>query len=250
MTTSKIIVGNWKMYKTVHETVAYIKALAPKVSSASASIYLAVPFPALFSAVLASEGTNLIIGAQNMHSEEEGPFTGEVSAYMLKALGVDFVLLGHSERRTHFHESDAFLHKKILRALKEGLEPILCIGEKEEERESRKTLEVLEKQISSAFLGLAKDEVKNIRIAYEPIWAIGTGKTATAMMIQETHAQIRALLKQKYDATVAHEMRILYGGSVKPENSQEILLQKDVNGALVGGASLDPNQFAQIVNHC
>ncbi len=250
MNRSKCVVGNWKMYKTAKETVAYIHAIVPKVAAASASVYLAIPFTSLSSAIHAAEGTNLIIGAQNMHFEEQGAFTGEISAFMLKALGVDFVILGHSERRSLFHETDALIHKKLLRALKEDLEPILCIGEKEEERAQGKTREVLEQQVHSLLLGIAKEEAEKILIAYEPVWAIGTGKTATPQMIQETHAQIRALLKQKYDLRTSQKIALLYGGSVKPENSQEILSQKDVDGALVGGASLDPVQFAQIVNHC
>ncbi len=250
MISSKIIVGNWKMHKTAKEAVEYIHLLAPQIAAATASVYLALPFTSLFPAIAAAEETNIIIGAQNMHHEQQGAFTGEVSPLMLKALGADFVLIGHSERRTLFHETDAFIHKKVGAALKEGLEPILCIGEKEEERQSGKTKEVLEKQIHAAFSGLAKEEAQKLRIAYEPVWAIGTGKRATAEMIQETHADIRVLLRQLYDVPTAHKIAILYGGSVKAANSREILLLKDVDGALVGGSSLDPTEFAQIVNHC
>jgi triosephosphate isomerase (TIM) len=248
MDRPKIIVGNWKMYKTIKESLEYVHTLAPLVASSEASVFLAVPFISLFSVVQAAEETNLIIGAQNMHSEEAGGYTGEISALMVKAAGADFVLLGHSERRHLFHETDGFIHKKLLRALKEGLQPILCIGEKEEERANGQTQEVLEKQLSSAFLGLAKEEVGQVIIAYEPVWAIGTGKTATPQMVQETHHLIRSRLSHSYDAKTASAMEILYGGSVKPENAKEIISQKDVDGALVGGASLDPTAFAKIVN--
>lgn len=248
MERKPIIAGNWKMYKTSKEAISFITELAPKITSAKALVYLAVPFTCLESAVKAAEKTNIVIGAQNMHEAQKGAFTGEVSGLMLKMAGVQFVLIGHSERRQLFHETDKTINKKLLTALKEGIQPILCIGETKEEREKKLTHDVLKEQLTKALAGVPIQEMEKIVIAYEPIWAIGTGLTATPEIAEEAHHFIRHTLSELYEATRAAKVRILYGGSVKPENIQDLMKEKDIDGALVGGASLEVSSFEKIVN--
>ncbi len=249
MERKKIIAGNWKMHKTEPETIEFIKKLAPEIVSCKPSVYIAVPFTSLHVAKKASEKTNVIIGAQNMHFEEKGAFTGEISAVMLKTAGAEFVLLGHSERRHVFHESDDMIAKKMVRALLDDLQPILCVGETEEERESGKTEKVLLQQLQTGLKKISEKEMEKVIVAYEPVWAIGTGKTATPEMAQKAHCFIRKSLKEMF-AKTADFVPILYGGSVKPENSKELMSQKDIDGALIGGASLKPESFAAIINQC
>lgn len=227
------------MYKTGEEARDFITALIPLIKDTLTPVFLAVPFTALGDSVKAACGTKIIIGAQNMHDAEEGAFTGEISARMLKKAGAEFVLLGHSERRQIFFETDAFINRKIKRALQEDLKPILCVGETKEEREKGLTDNVLSRQLKNSLEGLHLDDWSKLTIAYEPVWAIGTGLTATPAVAQETHAFISTLLPKK--------IPILYGGSVKPENAAELLSQPDIQGALIGGASLNVDSFAKII---
>ncbi len=224
-----IIAGNWKMYKTAKEARDYILELSSLVVQPKRIIMLAVPFTAIHAAILGQ----FVVGAQNMHFEEEGAFTGEISARMLKEAGAEFVILGHSERRHIFHESNAFINKKVKKALSAGLKAILCVGEKEgEDREV-----VLRAQLTECLEGVT--DFKNLILAYEPVWAIGTGKTATPEMAQEAHKFCRGF--------VGNEVSILYGGSVKPEVMSTLMKEADIDGVLVGGASLDPKTFAKII---
>ncbi|MFA6118981.1 MAG: triose-phosphate isomerase [Parachlamydiales bacterium] len=248
MNKKSIVAGNWKMNKTHKETEEFIKNIIPEISSARASVYLAVPFTSLQTAIDSSSKANIIIGAQNMYDEPEGAFTGEISAGMLKALNVEFVLIGHSERRHIFNEDNALINKKILRALKTGIQPILCIGETQKEREENRTEKVLEEQFSLGLKSVSKEDFKNIIIAYEPVWAIGTGKTATTEIAEEAHHFIRKLIIKYFDKQIAEASYLLYGGSVKPNNVEELMQQKNIDGVLVGGASLDYKIFAEIIN--
>lgn len=231
-----VIAGNWKMYKTSAEAVEFIEAFSPKVKGCKNKIFLSVPFTAIEAAAKAAEGTNIVIGAQNMHDAQEGAFTGEIAGRMLVAAGAKFVILGHSERRHVFGETSQFINRKLKRALDEGLRPILCVGETYEERESGRTEEVLTQQIKESIGRLRS--LKDLIVAYEPVWAIGTGHTATPEIAQQQHAFIRKLVGDR---------PILYGGSVKPDNAGELLAQPDVDGLLVGGASLKPETFGEIV---
>ncbi len=243
-----LIAGNWKMHKTVPETLAYIEAFKPLVAGVEdRDIMLAPPFTALDAAQRALEGTNIALGAQNCHWEEEGAFTGEVSPRMLADLGVTYVILGHSERRHIFGETDEMIRRKLEAALRHELIPILCIGERLEEREAGKTLSVLERQLKEGLKGLSASDLKDLVVAYEPVWAIGTGKTATPEQAEEAHAFCRKLLAGMFGEEFAERTRILYGGSVKPENVVGLMARPDIDGALVGGASLKPDVFARIV---
>ena len=242
-----LIAGNWKMFKTVHESVMYIKALRAVVRDVrSVEIVVAPPFTAIRAAAEAARGTNIGIAAQNLHSEREGAFTGEISATMIAEAGAEYVIVGHSERRTLFGETDLAVNRKLLAALAADLSPIVCIGETLEQREAEQTLAVLDQQIQRGLDGLTGEQVIGLAIAYEPVWAIGTGRTATPAQAQEAHAHIRSRLRQWFGADVAERCRILYGGSVKPDNIRSLVAETDVDGALVGGASLDPQAFAQI----
>jgi triosephosphate isomerase (TIM) len=243
-----IIAGNWKMYKTASEAKAYVQELAPMVGGARADVLLAVPFTALSAASASAKETGIQVGAQNMHDAEEGAFTGEISARMLKDAGARFVILGHSERRLLFHEENPFIHRKLKRALNDGLLPILCIGESQQERDQGKAEQVLHRQLSACLEGLRPEQVGQIVIAYEPVWAIGTGKTATPEIAQEAHLQCRGFIAKTWGKETAASTRILYGGSVKPETIAKLMAQPDIDGALVGGASLDPATFAKIIN--
>jgi triosephosphate isomerase len=208
---------------------------------------LCPPYTALESVARVLEGTDLKLGAQNMHPEKSGAFTGEVSAEMLRSLFVTHVILGHSERRTYFAETDAFINKKVLSALGNELKPILCVGETLAEREAGTTLAVIQRQLEGGLLGVSKDQIVSAIIAYEPVWAIGTGKEASTAQAQEVHAFIRDLLTKLYGAPLAQKVRILYGGSMKPSNAAELLAEKDIDGGLIGGAALEAKSFIDLV---
>lgn len=248
MDKKNIVIGNWKMNKTYKETEEFIKNISPLISAARSSVYVAVPFTDLQIAIKASNNTNIIIGAQNMHDEPEGAFTGEISGVMLKTLGVEFVIIGHSERRHVFHEDDSFINRKIIRALKDGIQPVLCIGETQKERQENKTEEVLEEQFVKALKNVSKEDFNNIIIAYEPVWAIGTGKTATPEITEHVHSYIRKLIVKHFDKKIANDTHILYGGSVKSSNVEELMQQQNIDGVLVGGASLEVKGFSDIIN--
>jgi len=235
------------MYKTAREAAGYIEALTPLIEGSTVNVYLSVPFTSIAPACQAAKETPVVIGAQNMNDAREGAFTGEIAGLMLKEAGARFVLLGHSERRWIFNESPAFIHKKIMRALQDDIQPILCIGESLEQNQAGKTQEILEEQILSALEGIPEEEAKELILAYEPVWAIGTGKIPTVKQIQEVHAFSRNVLIELFGKKIAGDIPILYGGSVKPENIVEIVNELDVNGVLVGGASLDPEIFAQMI---
>ena len=246
MTRRKFVCGNWKMHKTVAEAVELVRELRQRLNT-QIQVGIAPPFTALAPVKSALQGSPIQLFAQNCHHEKQGAFTGEVSAPMLKELGCDGVILGHSERRQLFGETDEGVNKKLKAALEAQLHPIVCVGETLAEREASRTWEVVSRQIRGAFNGLAADAVGRCTIAYEPVWAIGTGKTATTGQAQEVHGQIRGLLREIAGPAVADAVRIQYGGSVKPENAAELLSQPDIDGALVGGASLKADDFARIV---
>ncbi len=244
------IAGNWKMHKTVAETLDYIRRFRELVAGVTdREIMIAPPFTALYAAGRELVGTNIKLGAQNAHWAEKGAFTGEISPVMLKECGVEYIILGHSERRHIFGETDEMIRKRLSGVLSGSLKPILCIGETLEEREAGKTFEVLERQVREALSGFSAEDLQDLVIAYEPVWAIGTGKTATPEQAEEAHRYVRGLLGELFGKDFAEKIRILYGGSVKPENIAELMAQPDVDGALVGGASLDPETFAQIVRY-
>ncbi|HEX8857259.1 MAG TPA: triose-phosphate isomerase [Thermoleophilaceae bacterium] len=241
------VAGNWKMHKTVAETEAYVQELRRMLpESPSAEVGVCVPFTDLVKALEGVAGTDIRVLAQNMHQEQWGAYTGEISAPMLTELGVHGVVLGHSERRQYFCETDRALQEKVPAALAAGLQPILCVGESEEERDADETQRRLRHQVQEALEKVGDDQLADVVIAYEPIWAIGTGRVATAAQAQDAIAFIRALVGDR-SAQAAERVRVLYGGSVKPDNATEILSEPDVDGALVGGASLDPDDFAAIV---
>jgi triosephosphate isomerase len=243
-----IIAGNWKMHYTVEEAVNTIEALKPLVKDAKCEVVVCPTFVCLDAVVKAAAGTNIKVGAQNVHFEEKGAFTGEIAPGMLEALKVDYVVIGHSERRQYFNETDETVNKKLKACYAHNLVPILCVGESLEERESNVTEQVIEKQMKLDLEGLTKDQVEKLVIAYEPIWAIGTGKTATADQANDTIAFIRKCVANFFGAEVSEKVRIQYGGSVKPSTIQEQMGKSDIDGALVGGASLVPADFAGIVN--
>jgi triosephosphate isomerase len=244
-----IIAGNWKMYKTAAEARLFLAALAKEKLQSGRHVFLGVPFTALEAAAEAAKGTQFSIGAQNMHDQLEGAFTGEISARMLKAAGAHFVILGHSERRQHFAETNSFIHRKVLRAVQEGLMPILCVGELPLERDRGEHEKVLKLQLEECLQGITAEQALGIAIAYEPVWAIGTGKTATPEVAQAVHRFIRNWLEKKFGADAAAKICLLYGGSVKPDNISSLMQQEDIDGALVGGAALDVKSFAQIINY-
>jgi triosephosphate isomerase len=246
-----IIAGNWKMYKTSQEAIDLVNLLKRDLSEITdIDIVVCPPFTALAEVSDLLVESNIALGAQNIYWEDSGAFTGEVSAPMLKSLNVKYVIIGHSERRQFFHETDETVNKKIRAALKNELTPIVCVGENLQEREKGKTFDIIKKQCDGSFAGLEADEMGRLIIAYEPVWAIGTGKTATSAQAQEVHHFIRGLLAKAYDQELAAKIRIQYGGSVKPENTAELVSQPDIDGALVGGASLKHDSFAQIVKNC
>jgi triosephosphate isomerase (TIM) len=240
------IAANWKMNKTVDEAAEFVDALLPRIAATQSDVVICPPFTALSAVVERRYGTAVKVAAQNMHEADSGAFTGEVSAPMLVELDVEAVVLGHSERRQYFNETDEALARKVPAALAAGLEPILCIGESEAARDAGETVDVLERQLQADLGELEANQIASVVIAYEPIWAIGTGRTATPEQAQEASAYIRDVLRMR--GAAADSVRILYGGSVKPDNAAELLQLPDVDGALVGGASLDPDDFATIVN--
>lgn len=245
----KVIAGNWKMNMLPDSAIRFIDELTPLVKNTENEVVLCVPYTDLFYGLLAAQNTNIKIGAQNMHWEESGAYTGEVSGKMLKAIGVEYVIIGHSERRQYFAETDETVNKKIKSAFKYGLKPIVCVGETLEQREEGKAKKVVTNQIEKALEGLTNDQVENTIIAYEPIWAIGTGKTATSEDANEMTKSIREKIANIYGQMVANRVIIQYGGSVKSSNAKEIFSMSDIDGGLVGGASLDANEFAKIVNY-
>jgi triosephosphate isomerase len=242
----KLIAGNWKMHKTAAEARRYVEDLAGRIpGDGPVDVGLCVPFTALAATVEAADSTAIRVAAQNMHQEPAGAYTGEVSAPMLVELGARGVVLGHSERRRYNGETDRALQEKVPAALASGLEPILCVGESEEERDADETQRRLRHQVQEALENVADEDLAEVVIAYEPVWAIGTGRVATPEQAQEAIAFIRALVGDRSE-TAAEAVRVLYGGSVSPDNAAEILAQRDVDGALVGGASLDPGDLARI----
>jgi len=244
-----LIAGNWKMNKTPAEGVKLIKELKELTkNSKNVEIVVCPSFVALSDAADELKESKIKLGAQDMFWEKEGAYTGEVSAAMLKAVGCKYVIIGHSERRQHFNESNDNVNKKVIAALHNGLDPIVCVGERLEERESMKTMFVIENQIRKGLNGLNSDDMKKVTIAYEPVWAIGTGKNATPQQAQEIHYFIRGIIAEMFDKETAKKIRIIYGGSVKPDNISDLMLETDVDGALVGGASLKAEDFAKIAD--
>jgi len=239
------IAANWKMHKTVAEAAEFVDALLPQIAATQSDVVICPPFTALTAVVERRYGTAVKVAAQNMHEEGAGAYTGEVSAPMLGEIGVEAVILGHSERRQLFGETDEALARKVPAALAAGLEPILCVGESEDARDAGQTDAVLEQQLQADLAGVDGSAIAGVVIAYEPVWAIGTGRTATPEQAQEACAFIRDTLRIRGGA--GDSVRILYGGSVKPDNAAELMAQPDIDGALVGGASLDPGDFAAIV---
>ena len=243
-----LIAGNWKMYKSVTETVKYVKELRILVKDTQGvEVVVAPAFTAVYAAAEAARNSNVVIAAQDLYWAREGAFTGEVSAIMIREAGAEYVIVGHSERRTLFNETDATVNRKIAAAFAAGLTPIACIGETLDQRERNETFEVLDRQVKQGFDGLTGEQIAQLVIAYEPVWAIGTGRNATAAQAGEAHAHIRSRLRQWFGAEAAELCHVLYGGSVKPENITELIAQPDVDGALVGGASLDVRSFVDIV---
>jgi triosephosphate isomerase (TIM) len=243
------IAANWKMYKTVHEAVVFVKEFRSLVKDITAvEIVVAPPFTALHAVVEAARSSNVGVSGQNLHWEKEGAFTGEVSAPMLREAGAEYVIVGHSERRRLFGETDQSVNRKVVSALGVGLTPIVCIGETLEEREAEQTLPVLDRQIKQGLDGLSGDQVHSLVIAYEPVWAIGTGRNATPEQAAEAHAHIRGRLRSWFGGSAADGCHVIYGGSVKPDNIHDLIVLPDVDGALVGGASLDVRGFADIVS--
>ena len=242
-----VIAGNWKMNKTPEEAKVLLNEIAPLVKDADCDVIACVPYVDLCTALEATKGTNIKIGAENCHWAESGAFTGEISAKMLAAMGLEYVIIGHSERRQYFGETDVTVNKRVRAALNEGLTVILCVGEMLEDREFGITNELVAMQTKIALAGVAKEELSKVIIAYEPVWAIGTGKTATADQANEVCAAIRAVIADVYDKDAADAMTIQYGGSMNDANADELLSKEDVDGGLIGGASLVAEKFAAIV---
>lgn len=243
-----IIAGNWKMNKTAAECRELITALAPKVKDANCDVVVCVPFTDIALAAELTKNTNIAVGAQNIAWADSGAFTGEISAAMLKEAGAEYVIIGHSERRQYFGETDATVNARLVQALKYGFKPIVCVGELLAEREGGKTEEVCRTQVEGAFKDISADDASEIVIAYEPVWAIGTGKTATDEQANETIGYIRSVVEALYGKKVASAMRIQYGGSMNAKNVAGLMAQPEIDGGLIGGASLKPDDFAVIVN--
>ncbi|WHE06535.1 triose-phosphate isomerase [Thermoanaerobacterium thermosaccharolyticum] len=244
-----IIAGNWKMHMTPSEAVNLVNELKPLVADTDVEVVVIPPFVDLVDVKKALDGSNIKLGAQNMHWEEKGAFTGEVSPLMLKEIGVEYVVIGHSERRQYFAETDETVNRKVKSALNHGLKPIVCVGETLSQREDGKAFDVVREQTKKALDGVLKTDVTNVVIAYEPIWAIGTGKTATSKDANDVIKVIRETIASIYDTSTANDVRIQYGGSVKPDNAKELMSESDIDGALVGGASLKAQDFTKIVNY-
>jgi triosephosphate isomerase (TIM) len=250
MPRKKLIAANWKMYKTPEQTLAFFQEFLPLVADHSRDeIVVCPPFVDLHNAVAGAAGSNVFVGAQNMHWEKEGAFTGEISAPMLNAVGVTHVILGHSERRQYFNETDDTVNRKLELALESGLTPIVCVGEVLEEREAGLTEDVLRRQCMRAFNGISAKKAAKMTIAYEPVWAIGTGLTAMPETAADAHSVIRHEAAKAFGDNFAEAVRILYGGSVKPDNATALMSEEEIDGALVGGASLDPLNFTKIVKY-
>ncbi|SNT13424.1 triosephosphate isomerase [Anaerovirgula multivorans] len=243
-----IIAGNWKMHNIAEEAVKLVNELKAEVRNTDVKVVICCPFTVLAEVKKAVEGSNIKLGAQNMHWEDKGAYTGEISADMLKDIGVEYVIIGHSERRQYFNETDETVNKKVRKALEKELLPILCVGETLEEREADRTYEVVKSQTLKALENITDEEMKSIVVAYEPVWAIGTGKTASPEDANAVIAYIREVIKEKYGEDISELVPIQYGGSVKAANATEIMNQEDIDGALVGGASLKAEEFLAIVN--
>lgn len=243
MSRIPLIAGNWKMNNTKRETLDFLSSFLPKVENITIEMAICPPFTDLYAAAEKLKGTKVKLGAQNMHWEETGAFTGEVSPLMLKEIPCDYVIIGHSERRQYFAETDETVNKKIKSALKHNIAPIVCVGESLAQREEGITIDFVMTQVENALKDIKPEDAKKIVFAYEPIWAIGTGKTASASDAQEVIGAIRNKIEKLYNKDVAEDVRILYGGSVKPENIKELMAEADIDGALVGGASLKPDSF-------
>jgi triosephosphate isomerase (TIM) len=242
------IAGNWKMYKTVLEAVVFTKELRSTVKDVTdVEIVIAPPFTALYPVAEAARNTNIGVSAQNLHWEREGAFTGEISAAMIAEAGAAYTIIGHSERRRLFGETDATVNRKLMAVFQAGLTPIVCVGETLEEREADQTLTVLDRQVKEGLDGLTGAQVAELVVAYEPVWAIGTGRNATSAQAGEAHAHIRMRLRQWFGADAAEHCHVIYGGSVKPDNIRDLIAEPDVDGALVGGASLEVRSFADII---
>jgi len=244
----KVIAGNWKMNMLPNEAIAFIEELAKKVKNSENEVILCVPYIDLFYGLLTAQDSKIKIGAQNMHYEDSGAYTGEVSGKMLASIGVEYVIIGHSERRQYFNETDEIVNKKVKSAIRNGLKPIICVGETLEQREAGLTQKVITNQIELALVGVEENHLENIIIAYEPIWAIGTGKTATKEDANDSIKAIRNKISEIYGQNVANRVIIQYGGSVKPTNAKELFEMSDIDGGLVGGASLKADEFSKIVN--
>lgn len=243
-----IIAGNWKMNNTVDEAVNLIKGIKNGERNADVEVVVCVPFTDLWQVKKEIEGTNIKLGAQNMHWEDSGAFTGEISPLMLKEIGIDYVIIGHSERRQYFNETDETVNKKVKSALKYDIRPIICVGETLEEREKGTEKDVVKRQVKAALEDIEGKYIKDIVIAYEPIWAIGTGKTASNKDANDMISFIRQTVSDKYGEEISQKMRIQYGGSVKPNNIKELMTESDIDGALVGGASLKADDFLKLIN--
>jgi triosephosphate isomerase len=247
MSRTPIIAGNWKMFKTAAEAAAFVREVKGKAEIDGVQSVICAPFTALPAVVEAVKGTTLKVGAQNLHFEDSGAFTGEISGVMLRDLGVEFVIIGHSERRAYFAETDEIVNKKVHAAFRHGLTPIVCVGEKLEEREAGQTKEVCRVQTEAAFRGLTPEQAAQVVVAYEPIWAIGTGKSSTAEDAGEVIGYIRGVIRGLFGEETAGKVRIQYGGSVKPNNIREFMQHPEIDGALVGGASLEPASYVALV---
>ncbi len=243
-----LIAGNWKMNKTAAEGVELAKAIVAAVGKeTSVNVAVCPTFTSLDSVSKVVEGSNVVLGAQNMHPQAAGAYTGEISADMLRQFFVGYVILGHSERRQYFGETDAFVNEKTLAVLANNMRPILCVGETLEEREAGKTISLITAQVTAGLKDVKAEQAESVVVAYEPIWAIGTGKTATPAMAQEVHAAIRVQLKELFGAAQAEKVRILYGGSMKPSNAAELMSEPDIDGGLIGGAALEAKSFVELV---
>lgn len=243
-----IIAGNWKMNNTVDEAVNLIRDIKKGKKNSDVEVVVCVPFTALWQVKKEIEGTSIKLGAQNMHWEDRGAFTGEISPLMLKEIGIDYVIIGHSERRQYFNETDETVNKKVKAALKYDIKPIICVGETLEEREKGMEKDVVKRQVEAALEDIDKKNIEDIVIAYEPIWAIGTGKTASNKDANDMISFIRQTVSDKYGENISQSMRIQYGGSVKPNNIKELMTESDIDGALVGGASLKADDFLKLIN--
>ena len=244
----KVIAGNWKMNMLPNETINFIEGLSQEIKNVKNEIILCVPYTDLFYALLTAQNTNIKIGAQNMHWKEKGAYTGEISGQMLKSIGVEYVIIGHSERRQYFAETDETVNLKVKSALENNLKPIICVGETLEQREHGETEKIIESQIKLALKDLTKEQIRAIIIAYEPVWAIGTGKTATPEEANNVIKYIRKQIKELYNDEIVENIIIQYGGSVKASNAEELFNMSDIDGALVGGASLNCKEFSELVN--